>query len=103
MSTDKFIFKVHTNGQVERVKDCDNLTFSDVINGLGIAKNEIKCKPIKDSGIYAFYNYDKSDVLIFAIPERQIDHIKRPHEHEAMHGILASQFRMVSIPQLTSY
>lgn len=103
MSTDKFIFKVHANGQVERVKDCNNLTFSDVINGLGISKSEIKCKPIKDSGIYAFYNYDKSDVLIFAVPEHQIDQIKHPHEQEAMHGILASQFRIVSMPQTTSY
>lgn len=102
MSSNKFIFKIHTNGQVERVKDGDNLTFSDVIHGLGIAKNEIKCKPIKDSGIYAFYNYDKSDVLIFAVPEHQIDHVKRTHEHEAIHGILASQFKMVSMLPVTS-
>ena len=101
MSSDKFIFKVHRDGHVERVKDCDNITFSDVINGLGISKQDIKCKPVHESGIYVFYNYDKSDVLIFAIPEHKPDQLTHPRDNEVVHGILASQFCMISTPQST--
>jgi hypothetical protein len=95
MSTDKFIFKIHQNGRVDRVKDCDNITFSDVINGLGISENEIEYKPIRDSGVYAFYA-DDSDVLIFGVPERKPVQFR---QNEMVHGILASQFSILSRPQ----
>ncbi|MDM8559417.1 hypothetical protein [Candidatus Parabeggiatoa sp. HSG14] len=101
MSRDKFIFKVHQNGHVERIKDCNNITILDIINGLGIAKNDIVYKPIKRNGIYAFYGNGQCDVLIFAVPERQLENDWHITENVAVHGIQPSQFSMLSIPQAT--
>lgn len=99
MTTDKFIFKVYQNGHVERVKDCNNLTFLDVIQGLGISKTDIKCKSINQSGIYAFYGGDECDVLIFAILEQKPDKWQQVNENDVIHGIRANQFSMLSTPQ----
>lgn len=103
MPTDKFIFKVYRNGHVERVKDCNNITFSDVIHGLGISKKDLKYKPIKNSGIYAFYGDDKCDILIFAVPEHKPDKKRRSLEKDTVHGIQDCQFRMLSTPETTLF
>ncbi|MDY6991079.1 MAG: hypothetical protein SVR94_00520 [Pseudomonadota bacterium] len=97
MPTEKFIFKVYRNGHVERVKDCNNITFQDVINGLGVALCDIECKPINNSGIYAFYGDEKCEVLIFGIPENKPNAFFQADD--AVHGLLPSQFRMLSTPE----
>jgi len=94
MSSEKFIFKIHRNGHVERVKDSNNLTISDVLHGLGIPKRDIECKPLKNSGIYAFSG-NKSDILIFGILERNPANNKQVHENDTVRGILASQFSIL--------
>jgi hypothetical protein len=93
MSGEKFLFKIHRNGRVERVKDSNNLTISDVLHGLGIPKRDVECKPLKNSGIYAFFG-DKSDILIFGVLERHPAN-RQVHENDAVRGILASQFSIL--------
>lgn len=101
MPTDKFIFKVYRSGYVERVKDCNNITFQDVSNGLGVALHQVACKPISNSGIYAFYGDENCDVLIIAVPEHTLEHTVDTDENDTVHGILPSQFSMISTPQTT--
>ncbi|OQW93392.1 MAG: hypothetical protein BWK79_11370 [Beggiatoa sp. IS2] len=96
MPADKFIFKVYCDGRVERICDCDNVTFSDVSRWLGVSSREIECKPLRDSGIYAFYGDEKSNVLVFAIPEHKPRLSKPTRKRGMIHGILASQFKMLS-------
>lgn len=92
MLTEKFIFKIHRSGHVERIRDCDNITFLDVIHELGISVKELRFKPISNSGIYAFYGHD---VLILGIPERSGPSC----ENDVVHGILPSQFKVLSTQQ----
>jgi hypothetical protein len=98
MFTDKFIFKVHRNGHVERIKERDKFTVSDVVNGLGVSSStKIECKPLKNSDIYAFYGDDQCEVLIFGVPEQ-------PGSYRAdnvVHGILVNQFKVLSTLQPT--
>jgi hypothetical protein len=95
MLADRFIFKIHRNGHVERVRDCNNVTVSDVVRGLGVPLTHIECKPINNSGIYAFYGDEKCDVLILGVPERP--GISRTDS--MVHGLLDSQFKVMSTLQ----
>jgi hypothetical protein len=99
MLNEKFIFKIHRNGQVKRVKDCNNITVLDIINEIGISKQDIECKPIKNSEIYAFYG-NESDVLILGVLEHQLDN-QQMHENDVVGGILGSQFSILSSVQET--
>jgi len=94
MPTEKFIFKIHRSGYVERIKDCDNITFLDLLSDLGVAFDDIQYKPINDSGIYAFYG---KEVLILGIPEKP----NRSCENDVVHGILPSQFKVLSIQRVS--
>jgi len=98
MLGEKFIFKVHRNGQVRRVKDCNNITISDVINDIGISKQDIECKLLQNSGVYAFYG-NKSDVLILGVLKHKLDKNRQMHENDVVGGILASQFSILSCIQ----
>ena len=100
MLGEKFIFKVHRNGQVKRVKDCNNITVSDIINDIGISKQDIECKPLKNNGIYAFYG-NNSDVLILGVLEHKLDSNWQMHESDVVGGILVSQFSILSCVQET--
>lgn len=99
MPTDKFIFKVHCDGHIERIRDCNNITFSDVTRWLGVTSTDIECKPLRDGGIWAFYGNEQSKVLIFAVPERKFRHAKRDFGDFVIHGIGANQFNILSSPQ----
>jgi hypothetical protein len=101
MPTDKFIFKVYCDGYIERIRDCNNITFSDVTRWLGVTSTDIECRPLKDSEIWAFYGNEQSKVLIFAVPERKFRHTKRGYKDFIVHGIGANQFNMLSTPQST--
>lgn len=94
MLTEKFIIKIYRSGHVERIRDRDNITFLDVIHELGISVKELKFKPISNSGIYAFYGHD---VLILGIPERS----NFSCEKDMVHGLLPSQFKVLSTQQVT--
>ena len=96
MPADKFIVKVYRDGRVERICDCDNVTFSDVSRWLGVSSREIECKPLRNTEIYAFYGDESSNVLIFAIPEHKPRRSKPARKRGMIQGILASQFQMLS-------
>lgn len=99
MPTDKFIFKVYRNGYVERVEDCNNITFLDVTRWLGVTSTDIECKPLRNSGIWAFYGNEHSNVLVFAVPEGKFRRSKRGRDKVLVHGIGAHQFNMMSTSQ----
>lgn len=101
MPTDKFIIKVHRSGIVEWIKDCNNISFSDIKCWLGVKFTDIKCRPLKDE-IYAFYGNEKSKLLIFAIPERKFNRAKCGRENFMIHGIQANQFNILSTPPNTA-
>ena len=102
MPTDKFIFKIHRDGHIERIKDCNNITFSDVTRWLGVTSTDIECRPLKDSGIWAFYGNEQSNVLIFAVPECEFHRLKQGYKDFVIHGIGANQFNIVSTPLSTA-
>ncbi len=95
MLVEKYIFKVHRNGQVERIKDCNQLRVSDITAGLGIDSKQMTYRPIQDSGVYAFYGNDQCDILILGVPEKT----SQLSETDIIHGFFSNQFKILSTQQ----